>query len=40
VAAERVSDRMRRRNHFREFFARTAAWLDVNVWRRSPKFIR
>ena len=40
VAAENVSDRIRRRNHFREHFARVAAWLDVNVRRRSPKFVR
>lgn len=40
VAAENVSDRVRRRNHFREYFARAAAWLDVNVWRRSPNFVR
>lgn len=40
VAAEQVSDAMRRRNHFREFFARTAAWLDVNILCREPKFIR
>ena len=40
VAAEQVSNSMRRRNHFREFFARTAAWLDVNILCREPKFIR
>ena len=40
VAAEQVSDAMRRRNHFREFFARTAAWLDVNILCREPKFVR
>ncbi|MCI5778744.1 MAG: YdcF family protein [Lentisphaeria bacterium] len=40
VAVENVSDRVRRRNHFREYFARVAAWLDVNVWHRPPKFVR
>lgn len=31
---------LRKKNHARERLARIAAWLDVNIFRRQPKFVK